>query len=347
MIALHPYKEKPLRSFHNAILNALLRKEIANASQRRKFLASSPKEVLSAEAKQVLGDCERLGICIAYHWGEDYPPAFVPMPDPPLILFIAGEVGSLWCNSVAIVGGRQATGSGKRLASRIAQDLSNGNLVVVSGLALGIDTAAHEGALKGKSPTVAVLGGGHEQLYPRKNAGLAKRICESEGAVVSEYPPHWSPTKLTFPERNRIISGLSHGILLIEAREKSGSLITASYALEQGKEVMVVPGPVESHLSRGGHQLIREGAGLVESAEDVYSLLGVQPETLIIYQGPEDLTERQKKVLDAVDYSETSMDTIIERTGYDASLALGLLIDLEIYEFVERGKSGYIRAATN
>ena len=347
MIALHSHKGKPVRSFHNAILNALLRKEIANASQRGKFLASAPKETLSKQAKQVMSNCERLGIQIAYHWGEDYPPAFVPMPDPPLILFIAGEVGSLWCNSVAIVGGRQATGSGKRLASRIAQDLSNGNLVIVSGLALGIDTAAHEGALKGKSPTVAVLGGGHAQLYPRQNAGLAKRIYESEGAVVSEYPPHWPPTKLSFPERNRIISGLSNGVLLIEAREKSGSLITASYALEQGKDVMVVPGPVDSPLSRGGHQLIREGAGLVESAEDVYSILGVQPETLIIYQGPEDLTERQKKVLDAVDYSETSMDTIIERTGYDASLALGLLIDLEIYEFVERGKSGYIRAATN
>ena len=347
MIALHSHKGKPVRSFHNAILNALLRKEIANASQRGKFLASAPKETLSKQAKQVMSNCERLGIQIAYHWGEDYPPAFVPMPDPPLILFMAGEVGSLWCNSVAIVGGRQATGSGKRLASRIAQDLSNGNLVIVSGLALGIDTAAHEGALKGKSPTVAVLGGGHAKLYPRQNAGLAKRIYESEGAVVSEYPPHWPPTKLSFPERNRIISGLSNGVLLIEAREKSGSLITASYALEQGKDVMVVPGPVDSPLSRGGHQLIREGAGLVESAEDVYSILGVQPETLIIYQGPEDLTERQKKVLDAVDYSETSMDTIIERTGYDASLALGLLIDLEIYEFVERGKSGYIRAATN
>ena len=336
-----------MRSFHNAILNALLRKEISNASQRRKFLASTPREVLSAEAKKVLGDCERLGIYVAYHWGEEYPPAFVPMPDPPLILFIAGSPASLWCNAVAIVGGRQASGSGKRLAARIAQDLSNGNLVIISGLARGIDTAAHQGALKGKSPTVAVLGGGHEQLYPRQNAGLAKRICEDEGAVVSEYPPHWPPTKLSFPERNRIISGLSNGVLLIEAREKSGSLITASYALEEGKDVMVVPGPVDSPLSRGGHQLIREGAGLVESAEDVYTILGVQPETLIIYQGPEDLTERQKKVLDALDYTETSMDTIVERTGYDASLALGLLIDLQIYEFVERGKSGYIRAATN
>lgn len=335
-----------MKSLHNAILNALVRREISNASQRRRFFKSAPRAALSRDAKKVLNDCERLGLSTVFHWGEDYPPAFVHMPDPPLVLFVAGYAGSLWNNAVAIVGGREATGAGKRFAARIAEELSNVELTVVSGLARGIDTAAHEGALKGKTATVAVLGGGHGHMYPKENTGLAKRICEADGAVVSEYPPDWPPTKLSFPERNRIISGLSHGVLVIEAREKSGSLITASYALEQGKEVMAVPGPVENHLSRGGHQLIREGAGLVETAEDVFNCLGLHPDDYLEVVAEEDLRGVLKQVFDALDHTETSMDTLAARTGLEAKELMMALMDLEMYEFVEQRPSGYIRAAT-
>lgn len=335
-----------MKSVHNAILNALVRREIGNASQRKRFLKARPTAGLSGDAKKVMDDCDRLGLSILFHWGEDYPPAFAHIPDPPLVLFVSGYAGSLWNNAVAIVGGREATGAGKRFASRIAEELSNVELTVVSGLARGIDTAAHEGALKGKTPTVAVLGGGHGHMYPKENTGLAQRICEADGAVVSEYPPHWSPTKLSFPERNRIISGLSHGVLVIEAREKSGSLITASYALEQGKEVMAVPGPVDNHLSRGGHQLIREGAGLVETVEDVFNYLGLHPDDYLEVVAEEDLRGVLKQVFDALDHTETSMDTLVARTGLDAKDLMMALMDLEMYEFVEQRPSGYIRAAT-
>ena len=335
-----------MKSISNAILNALVRREIGNASQRKRFLKSSPRAALSRDAKKVLDDCDRLGLSILFYLGEDYPPAFLHVPDPPLILFVAGYAGSMWNNAVAIVGGREATGAGKRFTARIAQELSEVELTVVSGLARGIDTAAHEGALKGKTATVAVLGGGHGHMYPKENAGLANRISEAEGAVVSEYPPDWPPTKLTFPERNRIISGLSHGVLVIEAREKSGSLITASYALEQGKEVMAVPGPVESQLSRGGHQLIREGAGLVETVEDVFNYLGLHPDDYLEVVEEGDLRGVLKQVFDALDHTETSMDRLVERTGLSAQDLMMALMDLEMREFVEQRPSGYIRAAT-
>ncbi len=336
-----------MHSFRNALLNALLKEQIRNAKERQAFTRSGPKSASpSPETQRLLKDCASAGLGILTIKDEPFPARLAAIPDPPLVLIVAGNLHALSNESLAIVGGRQATGAGRRFASRIAQEISDAGLTIVSGLALGIDTAAHEGALKGASPTIAVLGSGHRRVYPETNKGLARRICEQGGAVISEYPPHWGPKRHNFPERNRIVSGLALGVLVIEARERSGSLITASYALEQGREVMAVPGPVESRLSRGAHALLREGAGLVESAEDVLALLGMTPAQSVKEVAAMNLEPVEQQVLDALDYSETSLDTLVGRTGLKAEEVLQALLSLELSGIVETQARGYIRAAT-
>ena len=333
--------------FPIALLNALHRFELTNAKARRAFQRSIPmREPATGETEQTLKDCAALKLSILTSRDPRFPSRLAAIPDPPLLLFVAGNIDALSNDSLAVVGGRAASGAGRRFASRIAAELSEAGLTIVSGLALGVDTAAHPGALKGRSPTIAVLGGGHQQIYPYQNTGLAQAICQQGGAVISEYPPAWRPTKHRFPERNRIVSGLSLGVLVIEARERSGSLITASYALEQGREVMAVPGPVESHLSKGAHSLIRDGAGLVESSDDVLSLLGFEGQPAQSGSAQADLDPKEQQVLEAIDYSETSLDTLVERTGLEVQALLEVLLSLEIAGFVEAHARGYIRAAT-
>lgn len=311
------------------------------------FMDFRPKSARPCtETQQLLKDCESASLRIVTNRDEQFPTLLSAIPDPPLLMFVAGNLEALSNDSLAIVGGRQASGAGRRFAASIATELSNAGLTIVSGLALGIDTAAHEGALKGASPTIAVLGSGHRRLYPERNKGLARRICDQGGAVISEYPPLLRPTRYTFPERNRIVSGLALGVLVIEARERSGSLITASYALEQGREVMAVPGPVESRLSHGGHALIREGAGLVESAEDVLAQLGLESVQSASEVAAIELEPMEQQVLDALDYSETSLDTLVARTGLKVEGILQALLALELSGFVETSARGYIRAAT-
>ena len=330
-----------------AILNALIDNRLNGEKARRRFLQAPPRSVKATrETLQVLRACERAGLHILTFEDSRFPPRLAAIPDPPLLLFVKGSLQALAADSLAIVGGREASGPGQRFAATLAEQVSNAGLAIVSGLALGIDTAAHVGALKGYSPTIAVLGSGHEHVYPQRNASLAKVIAE-EGAVVSEYPPHFEPARHRFPERNRIVSGLALGVLVIEAREKSGSLITASYALEQGREVMAVPGPVASHLSRGGHALIREGAALVESAEDVLSGLGFESKAPNTEERLNALAAKERRVLDALDFTATSLDVLAQRTGFTVPELLQTLLKLELAGFVENGARGYIRAATH
>lgn len=336
-----------MQSYQNVLLNALLSRNLTNAKERLAFIQKAPNSAKpSANTRQLREDCASAGLRIVTHRDERFPARLAAIPDPPLLLFVAGNLEALSNDSLAIVGGREASGAGRRFAAGIATELSNAGLTIVSGLALGIDAAAHQGALQGASPTIAVLGGGHLRLYPTPNKRLARRICEQGGAVISEYPPHLRPTRYTFPERNRIVSGLAHGVLVIEARERSGSLITANYALEQGREVMAVPGPVDSRLSRGGHALLREGAGLVESSEDVLAALGFTAVTSASEAAEVALEPMERQVLDALDYRETSMDTLVGRTGLKVEEILQALISLELVGFVESEARGYIRAAT-
>ena len=213
-----------------------------------------------------------------------YPEVLRHIPDPPLIIFVRGAVSALTDGApkVAVVGARRASRSGRDFAESLGQTLAQAGVNVVSGLAIGVDGAAHRGACLAvhgdghrACPTIAVLGSGLKQIYPATHTRLAEEILRCGGTLLSEYPDRMTPRAHHFPERNRIISGLANAVVVIEAGARSGSLITARLALEQGREVLAVPGPVTSPLSRGCHRLIRQGAELVESADDVLAALGM------------------------------------------------------------------------
>ncbi len=202
----------------------------------------------------------------------DYPARLRDIPDPPDRLWVRGDLRALARTSVAIVGSRRASPGSLDIAHRLASDLAGIGLTIVSGLARGCDGAAHRGALDAGGTTIAVLGSGTDVIYPPEHDALAEEIAR-QGAILSEFPPGAPPLPNHFRQRNRLISGLAHGVIVIEANDKSGSLITAGCALAQGREVMVVPGTVLAGRNRGGHQLIRDGAALVENAEDVLAVL--------------------------------------------------------------------------
>ena len=205
--------------------------------------------------------------------GPNYPALLAELADAPPLLFVAGEPGVLEVPQLAMVGSRRASQPGLDNARAFARSLAGGGFVITSGLALGIDGAAHQGALDGGGKTVAVLGTGLQCLYPRRHVGLAARIIEQGGALVSELPLDCPPQASNFPRRNRIISGLSLGVLVVEASPSSGSLITARLAAEQGREVYAIPGSIHHPGARGCHQLIRDGATLVESIEHILEAL--------------------------------------------------------------------------
>jgi DNA processing protein len=214
------------------------------------------REVAKADARLIAAD------------SEDYPPLLKQIPDAPLLLYVRGDARSLSQHAVAVVGTRRPSAYGSSVAHRLAHDLAQRQLVVVSGLARGIDSAAHRGALEAKGATVAVLGSGLDVIYPRENKRLAEQITKS-GAVISEFPLGTGPTPENFPIRNRIISGLSLGVVVVEAAEYSGSLITARLAVDQNREVFAVPGNITSAQSFGPNHLIKQGAKLVDQWMDV------------------------------------------------------------------------------
>ena len=286
---------------------------------------------------------------------EALPERLRVIPDPPRRLYVQGAVDVLGAPAVAIVGSRRATRAGRQFAGRLAEDLAAAGLAVVSGLAYGIDAAAHYGALRagdgalraedgalGAGRTVAVLGNGLGHVYPRQHAGLAAEIVESGGALVSEYPADRGPRKHQFPERNRLISGLSLGVVIVEATTKSGSLITARMAAEQGREVMAVPGPVASPLSGGCHRLLKSGAALIESADDVLFAIGYDaPERGT--QGGDTPPARLAAVLEQVGAEATTLDQVVAATGLALETAAEALVELELLGFVAAHRGGYIR----
>lgn len=220
--------------------------------------------------------------------------------NPPSLLYYKGDLSSLQRPCVAIVGTRKATEAGLRIARRFAGELARAGVTVVSGLALGIDTAAHEGALEVGGKTVAVLGNGIDWVYPRQNTGLAEKIISVGGAVMSEYPAKEPSYPTNFLARNRIVSGLSRGVVVIEAPEKSGSLVTANFALEQNREVFVVPGPIDHENYQGSHDLLRAGARLITKSQDILEDLG-SLETIAAQQSLlPDLAGEQKEIFQAL-----------------------------------------------
>lgn len=299
---------------------------------------------------------------------DDYPSLLRRAPNPPLALFVAGDPDVLWHPAVAVVGSRSPTAGGRDNACDFARALAASGLCVASGLAAGIDTAAHEAALAAGAPTVAVLGTGPDIAYPRGNAGLLARIAGDDGArrgaVVSEHPPGTPPRREQFPSRNRILAGLTLGTLVIEAAERSGALITARQATEAGREVFAVPGSIHNPLARGCHRLIREGAGLVESASEVIAALAPLATELADdlrrrlaapmsscdgphapAHTPEPPDPDYQRLWAALGHDPTGMDRLVERTGLTPAVlsSMLLLMELDGRVAVEHGRYYRIR----
>lgn len=273
-----------------------------------------------------------LGVDLLCLGDEGYPTGLRFIHDPPPVLYVRGRIEREDVEAVAVVGSRVASAYGLAAAERLGRDLAASGVTVVSGLAVGIDGAAHRGALAGGGRTLAVLGCGIDQVYPHRHRRLAEQIAAS-GAVVSDLPIGAPPEAHNFPRRNRLVAGLSLGVVVVEASEKSGSLITARLALEQGREVLAVPGEIGLERTRGTHRLIRQGARLVESAADVLS--DVMPWRLGdvrgAVRGPASLPSGDaERVLAAFEETTEHVDRLIERSGLDAGRVLGILLELEL-----------------
>ena len=276
---------------------------------------------------------------------EAYPQLLLEIPDPPLLLYAKGRIALLNQPSLAIVGSRNASAQGTVHARQFAQALSAAGLTVVSGLALGIDTAAHEGALLDGGATVAVIGTGADIVYPSRNHALAHRIA-GQGCLVSEYALGTPALPANFPRRNRIISGLARGTLVVEAAAQSGSLITARLAAEQGRDVYAIPGSIQSPLARGCHDLIRQGARLVENAHDILcDFSGLQPNAPALQKqpAPADPDHPDSALLKIIGYDPVSLNVLAARAGLDTATMNAQLLTLEIDGQVERLAGGMVR----
>lgn len=268
-----------------------------------------------------------------------YPPLLLQTADPPLLLYVQGRLDLLAAESVAVVGSRQCTAQGRDHARDFARGLADQGLAVVSGLAAGIDGAAHLGALDGAAGTVAVVGTGLDRVYPPSHRALAHRIA-GQGTLVSEYAPGTPPLPENFPQRNRIIAGLSLGTLVVEAALRSGSLITARLAAEAGRDVFAIPGSLHAAQSRGCHALIKQGAQLVESVDDIVDALRGQRRTGGTAELPFDDPQPGDPLLSALGTDPVTLDALLARTGLPTSELSARLLDLELDGQVARLPGG-------
>lgn len=319
---------------------------------QRKLLAAFglPEAIFSAgvhAVRRIAGDrADRLfatdnteAVELALAWAEKtgnhiltladpvYPPNLLEIPDPPSVLYVRGNPDLLGRRGLAVVGSRNATPQGMQTAESFARALATKNLSIVSGLALGIDAAAHRGALAVDGATVAVIGTGADRVYPARNKELALAIAE-KGAIVSEFPLGTPAVAYNFPRRNRIISGLTTGVLVVEAAPESGSLITARLAAEQGREVFAIPGSIHSPVARGCHLLIKQGAKLVETAQDILDEFGEFNAPAAMARAADESPGHP--VLEALGHDPASLDELVERTGQSADRLLPELLTLEL-----------------
>jgi DNA processing protein len=297
-----------------------------------------------------------------------YPRLLKEIVDPPLLLYVSGNKLALDKVQIAIVGSRHATPNGLKNAEWFASSLVQAGFAITSGLALGVDASSHRGALTAKGITVGVAGAGLHHIYPRVHKALVAEILENDGAIISEFPLSLGPHATHFPRRNRVVSGLSVGTLVVEAALKSGSLITARHALEQGREVFALPGSIHNPLARGCHHLIRQGATLVESAQDITAELSA---LLALMKMPKvnlevnskvnsevnsevktftsastsasKFPKKQRQVFELIDYEITAMDVILLRSGLTAGEVSSILLALELDGHIQSVTGGYIR----
>ena len=300
------------------------------------------------DAREEVEFCRRQGIDILLEEAQSYPRALREIHDPPGVLFVRGQIKPQDALAIAIVGARHGTHYGKTQAERLAGSLARAGITIISGLARGIDAAAHRGAIAAGGRTIAVLGSGVANIYPPEHQGLAEDVI-AHGALLSESPPRAAPMSGTFPQRNRLISGMSLGVLVVEASKRSGALITARHAMEQGRDVFAVPGRVDSRTSQGCHALIRDGAKLVETADDILEELGPLVEATSLDNGqavrhPAELllNELEQQVLAAIDSEPTVIDQVIFTSGLPAPNVLATLSILEMRRLVRRVSGNYV-----
>ena len=323
--------------------------EIASIGRiSRKLATTIPTLADSAVADDVIALCRKRSVDILLDGTATYPALLSRIDDPPGLLFVRGTLLPQDSLSVAIVGARHATAYGLKVAEQLGAGLARAGYTVVSGLARGIDAAAHRGAMKAGGRTIAVLGSGVLNVYPPEHADLAREVIDS-GALISELPPLTEPNVGTFPQRNRIVSGLSLGVVVVQAADRSGALITSRLATEQGREVFAVPGPIDCRMSRGCHGLIRDGAKLVESVDDILEEFGPLFETATTAEGRAvksaaelQLGDIEQRVLDACDSlaggttKPVSIDDIVDRSGLAASQVLATVGVLEMRRLIRR-----------
>ncbi|MFM2481277.1 DNA-processing protein DprA [Celerinatantimonas sp. YJH-8] len=281
---------------------------------------------------------------------EMYPERLKMISSPPPVLFVVGDMALLNAPQVAIVGSRHAGFNAMEQVRRLASELAALRVVVTSGLALGIDSAAHQGALM-QGKTIAVMGTGPDQVYPRRHRKLAETILE-QGAIVTEFPPGTVPRAQNFPRRNRVISGLSLGVVVSEAARQSGSLITAKYALEQNRELFAIPGNIDNPLTQGPHQLIQHGAKLVTCCGDILDeLWPLMPDILDKVALDTDNIDQQQLpsggLLDNVGYETTTIDQVVERSLLPVDKVISALIELEMSGEIVAVSGGYVRLRRN
>jgi len=279
----------------------------------------------------------------------DYPVLLSQVDMPPPLLYVHGNTDILSEPLLAMVGSRNPTTAGTRTATEFAHHLSAAGLVISSGLALGIDAASHKGALEAGAPTVAVMGTGLDRVYPARHRDLARQIAD-RGALISEFPVGTSPRAENFPRRNRIISGLSLGTLVVEAAIRSGSLITARYAGDQGREVFAIPGSIHNPLARGCHQLIRQGAKLVETADDVMDELGMLAKSCYpasqtavntgVAADPPKLNPEYQQLIDFIEFEATSIDQLVCNSGLTPAEVSSMLLQLELSGYIASSPGG-------
>ena len=310
--------------------------------------------LVSPDWEQIEKDCQWLEenhASVINILDNNYPPLLKEIADPPPLLFVLGDTDILASEQLAIVGSRTPTPMGEQTAEDFAKNLAGVGWTITSGLALGIDAACHQGALMQENGhTIAVVGTGLDRVYPARNRDLAHKIVQS-GAVVSEFPLGSSPVPGNFPRRNRIISGMSRGVLVVEAALRSGSLITAKQALEQGREVFALPGSIHNPLSRGCHALIRDGAKLVETAEhiieELVEIVPLRPQinTTVSSEtadgSKEALDEEYQCVLHHVGFEPTGVDSIVERSGLTADAVCSMLLVLELQGYIVSTHGGH------
>ena len=284
---------------------------------------------------------DRLGVRVITRWDPEYPENLKEIYDPPALLFVRGELLETDRKAVAVVGTRNPTRYGIEMTETISRDLARAGVTLVSGLARGIDTACHWAALKAGGRTIGVLGCGIDVHYPKENVELIEQVCGS-GAVITEFRPRVAPHATNFYRRNRIVSGLSKGVLVVEAATNSGSLITAAHAADQNRDVFAVPGSVLNMRCQGPHALLKQGAGLVESAADILEALfatpapDTQPSLFMASGDADDLTQDQRAVVEALDPDPVPIDLLCEALGMDPGGLSAVLLELELRGLVRQ-----------